>query len=495
MASCSSNSPSSSSGGSFFLSYFGETEFNELLQLLGPGIEAGPDVNVASMTSRSFEDDTGGPSSSGLLSGPELDYYHIPVDIGNDTAKASSSSSSSLPVAGNDIDLSSYDTSILSTAISPIVNLARELGAYRIPRQPLRDELVRLYFRAVHPVFPVINEIDFCRSYFPSEGRELPEDIPLILFQAMMFAAFAHVNNTELRRSGFQSIHEAQYKTFQKVKLLYATARERNHLLLAKVSVLLSLWSPQDSSMHVNSYWVGRAVHHIRLSHASRPLNCSEKPRDRRRIVAWCCHNRDTMVAFGLRRPYRMHDLSRLISAMNPGQLHHDFDAHGSGIFDSVVIDETSRNRMISNFIWHCKFCQHIRTIVAFQRDLHFQKSWAGPDGDTIDDEHIRQVQEMTSKLGMLSLEHDDIIRSNPTASQSNSILVFDSVHPYMMKIMNLSTIVQLYLPYVNFDGSAACDEFSQEAVQKMRKASHAVASICGRLLAAVTLQHVPVYM
>lgn len=68
MASCSSNSPSSSSGGSFFLSYFGETEFNELLQLLGPGIEAGPDVNVASMTSRSFEDDTGGPSSSGLLS-------------------------------------------------------------------------------------------------------------------------------------------------------------------------------------------------------------------------------------------------------------------------------------------------------------------------------------------------------------------------------------------------------------------------------------------
>lgn len=94
-------------------------------------------------------------------------------------------------MAGNDIDLSSYDTSILSTAISPIVNLARELGAYRIPRQPLRDELVRLYFRAVHPVFPVINEIDFCRSYFPSEGRELPEDIPLILFQAMVFAAFA----------------------------------------------------------------------------------------------------------------------------------------------------------------------------------------------------------------------------------------------------------------------------------------------------------------
>ena len=71
-------------------------------------------------------------------------------------------------------------------------------------------------------------------------------------------------------------------------------------------------------------------------------------------------------------------------------------------------------------------------------------------------------------------------------AARANQSLEFSS-----------STIVQLYMPYVNFGswGSVVCDEFSKTSVQEMRVASHAVASTCGRVLAAVTLQHVPAFM
>ena len=60
----------------------------------------------------------------------------------------------------------------------------------QIPPNPLRDELVGLYFRHVHPLCPIFEEAEFYEKYY-LEGDDLAflQCVSLLEFQSMMFAA------------------------------------------------------------------------------------------------------------------------------------------------------------------------------------------------------------------------------------------------------------------------------------------------------------------
>ena len=58
------------------------------------------------------------------------------------------------------------------------------------PPAPLRDELIAIYFRNVHPLCPIIDEHAFWASY-STLGEAFFDSFPLIMFNAMIFAAFA----------------------------------------------------------------------------------------------------------------------------------------------------------------------------------------------------------------------------------------------------------------------------------------------------------------
>jgi hypothetical protein len=59
----------------------------------------------------------------------------------------------------------------------------------------LLNEFIREYFLHVHPNLPVINEADFWDTY--TNNRREP--VPLILFQAMLFAACSVRSSATLR--------------------------------------------------------------------------------------------------------------------------------------------------------------------------------------------------------------------------------------------------------------------------------------------------------
>ena len=75
-----------------------------------------------------------------------------------------------------------------SDAVAPVY-IPEEL-ARALPPRPLRDELVALYFRHIHPLCPVVDEYEFTELYYSNLNEKEPikrADLPL--FQAMMFAA------------------------------------------------------------------------------------------------------------------------------------------------------------------------------------------------------------------------------------------------------------------------------------------------------------------
>jgi hypothetical protein len=69
-------------------------------------------------------------------------------------------------------------------------DLARAISDDNIPPRPLRDELVYLYFKHVHPLCPIFDEFEFHAKYY-LEGEELSflQCVSLLEFQAMMFCA------------------------------------------------------------------------------------------------------------------------------------------------------------------------------------------------------------------------------------------------------------------------------------------------------------------
>jgi hypothetical protein len=66
--------------------------------------------------------------------------------------------------------------------------------AHALPPKELRDDLIVIYFKHVHPLCPVVDEVDFaqrCASRTDDEWAEHPQ---LLLLQAMLFAAFSVIH-------------------------------------------------------------------------------------------------------------------------------------------------------------------------------------------------------------------------------------------------------------------------------------------------------------
>lgn len=60
-------------------------------------------------------------------------------------------------------------------------------GCFNLPRMPILNEFVRIYFLHVHPIIPLFDEGEFWDSYSCTNEQK----ISLLVFQAIIFAACA----------------------------------------------------------------------------------------------------------------------------------------------------------------------------------------------------------------------------------------------------------------------------------------------------------------
>lgn len=75
--------------------------------------------------------------------------------------------------------------------IRPGINEMEDLNQdnpFDLPPKSFRDELVILYFKHVHPLCPVFDEVEFHNAYYRKGDMSFLKSITLVEFQALLFA-------------------------------------------------------------------------------------------------------------------------------------------------------------------------------------------------------------------------------------------------------------------------------------------------------------------
>ncbi len=144
------------------------------------------------------------------------------------------------PPSGNSLHDTEYanqrSTHSLPSYIKPLPPLIapedaeylEKKGALSVQPAKLRKELLRSYIEYVHGYLPLLDLNDFLGAI---EGRSGSDGrLSLILFQAIMFAGTAFVDEVHLRNAGYSSRKAARKALYQKVKArIYRNLSCRTH--------------------------------------------------------------------------------------------------------------------------------------------------------------------------------------------------------------------------------------------------------------------------
>ncbi|KAJ4176778.1 hypothetical protein NW759_017500, partial [Fusarium solani] len=179
-------------------------------------------------------------------------------------------------------------------------------GCFKVPARPLLNEFVRQYFLHVHPILPVVNEGDFWALYDHDDGQLLNESFPLLLFQAMLFAASTFVSWSTVRALGYPDTRSLRTTLLRRTKLLYDLECESSPLVLAQASILLSMASLSPTGKP-NTVWLSLAIENAKRAEAHLYTTVTSdslsKQRNVQKRLWWCCIMRDRSMGLLLRRP------------------------------------------------------------------------------------------------------------------------------------------------------------------------------------------------
>ena len=120
--------------------------------------------------------------------GPQLNTMH---NAGNNSYQNSdrSSSSSTDSVSQSMAYGSAQEQLIMDIwpGIDEMEGLSQD-NPFDLPPKSFRDELVILYFKHVHPLCPVFDEVEFHNAYYRRGDMAFLKSITLVEFQALIFA-------------------------------------------------------------------------------------------------------------------------------------------------------------------------------------------------------------------------------------------------------------------------------------------------------------------
>ncbi|KFG87983.1 hypothetical protein MANI_028141 [Metarhizium anisopliae] len=178
-------------------------------------------------------------------------------------------------------------------------------GCLSIPDKSLTDDFLRQYFLYVHPSTIVVDESEFWRAYENSQ-KDHACKIPLLLFQAILFASAPYVDVSTLQKCGFNDRRHALCTLYHRTKLLFEIKTEDRPRYLSSAAVLLTFYTPPTNAHAANS-WLDRAIQLGKLAE-THPKTCKEsvkqpnaQPTWKKRLW-WSILIRDRSLCLGLRR-------------------------------------------------------------------------------------------------------------------------------------------------------------------------------------------------
>ncbi|OBT55557.1 hypothetical protein VE04_02731 [Pseudogymnoascus sp. 24MN13] len=180
-------------------------------------------------------------------------------------------------------------------------------GAFSVPSAEFRHICASRYLELQHPLFPLLDLHNLLT--ITQRGNDKCGTISLLLFNAVMCAALAFVENDHVIRAGYPSKRAARMSFFIRAKLLYDFDTEPDRFISIQAALLLSNWYPGVDEKKDPWFWSGTAIslgHTIGL-HLD-PVE-SKVGKDKIRIwrrLWWTSFCREQKLALALGRPSRL---------------------------------------------------------------------------------------------------------------------------------------------------------------------------------------------
>jgi hypothetical protein len=291
----------------------------------------------------------------------------------------------------------------------------------------LREDLVFLYFRNVHPLFPIVDEYEFFLWYNSKPYAKIRQRGLTLVFHAMMFMAFGHLKNDQIGRTAFSTVKEGQKTWFKHAKsLYYAVMQEKDpryETRLAQAAALLSFWSPYDGTREVNSFWVDESLAHSLAAKLHEPTTGPH----RNKVIWWCCIVRNRVVSLALRRPWRLHPCQTVIPL--------SLDDFGLELFSPMFTQVETKTRMSKAFLALCHLTDIMKEVLLFRRHFFAAPEHLHPDEDPCNWKSgygMEIVNMLDQKLSIWNQEYD--IENSP--QRSVDLLPYERFHLDMIRIL-----------------------------------------------------------
>ncbi|KAI8658079.1 Zn(2)-C6 fungal-type domain-containing protein [Fusarium keratoplasticum] len=180
-------------------------------------------------------------------------------------------------------------------------------GAFALPEARIRDDLVRTYFRYVHPSLPIVDAQEFLTKY---ESASL-DKIGLHLLWSMYLAASNFADEDVVQRAGYSNRKEMKRSIFRIAKALYDMQYESDGTKLIQAVLLMSFCSSDTQDKTGPRHWVGIALSLCQTAgfHRNPRLASSHIPVQRQRLwrlIWWSCVHQDVWFSAGMGRPMRI---------------------------------------------------------------------------------------------------------------------------------------------------------------------------------------------
>ncbi|KAJ3543461.1 hypothetical protein NM208_g1111 [Fusarium decemcellulare] len=280
----------------------------------------------------------------------------------------------------------------LSSLSTQDLSFLEAKGALHVPTRLILDEFVRHYFLHVHPMLPVIDEGAFWAAYRQDENAISAKKLPLLLFQAMIFASCSYVPRAVTKSLGYDGIRPARSAFYQKTKLLFDFATENVPMGIAQAAIIMTLWcSAEPKPIQTNSLWLQIAIQHARFVDAHLAWELPHNPDDgdfeqqheikMLKRLWWCCLVRDRFLSVALRR-------STQITTARPPLCLSDFENETNS---SEVNDARTKRVLATVFTRVTHLCETLSPVL--------RQLWSSDDRDGLENLSASTLADCRAKL------------------------------------------------------------------------------------------------
>ncbi|KAF7562021.1 hypothetical protein G7046_g2139 [Stylonectria norvegica] len=187
-------------------------------------------------------------------------------------------------------------------------------GCFDLPNQWALDQLFRHYFLHVHPLLPLVDEVQFAELHSSSSTVDLLMSgrLSLLLLYGILYTSSSYVPKSLVEAIGFTSLHHASSTFYDRAQALYHSGFEKSSVIAAQSALLLAhCYLAKDPQVLLNEsiVWLRIAIKHAMDSGAheydKQTLTPSRKPirlQNTLKRLWWCCVIRDRVMALAGRK-------------------------------------------------------------------------------------------------------------------------------------------------------------------------------------------------